>query len=302
MTPLPCGDGGVTRAGAYTAGDIHSLEIARMKRLARSTLAALSLAAASLAFPALAHAADGYVTGNVNLRAGPDPGYPLIDLIPAGTEVDVLGCTDGWEWCDVIAYGNRGWVAGNYVEYFYQDRPVLLPAYGAQIGIPIITFVITTYWDSHYRGRPFYRERDRWYLRPVVRRPPPPPMRHPYRPPVRASNDHRSPGNDRPQPRPGSTPRDRRPQQGQPPRPYEDNRQRRPATSQRPPTAPQHDNTARPVRQSRPQAHGGNPASQRDHRPSNAARGQPARSTQANPKSADKRAGKKNDRGDRDGH
>jgi uncharacterized protein YraI len=287
MTPPSCGYGGVTRAGAYTAGDIHSLEIARMKRLARSTLAVLSLAAASLAFPALARAADGYVTGNVNLRAGPDPSYPLIDLIPAGTEIDVLGCTDGWEWCDVIAYGNRGWIAGNYVEYFYQDRPVLLPAYGAQIGIPIITFVISTYWDSHYRGRPFYRERDRWYHRPVVRRPPPPPMRHPYRPPVRASNDHRPAGNDRPQ-LPVS------PQ----PRPYNDNRQKRPATMQRPPASPRGDNTARPVRQTRPEAHGGNPASQQGNRPSNAARGQPTRSGHAKPKSADK----KNDHGNHDGH
>lgn len=275
-----------------------------MKRLTRFALATLSLTAASLAFPALAQAADGYVTGNVNLRAGPDPSYPLIDLIPAGTEVDVLGCTDGWEWCDVIAYGNRGWVAGNYVEYFYQDRPVLLPAYGAQIGIPIITFVIGNYWDSHYRGRPFYRERDRWYRRPIVHRPPPPPMRYPYRPSARASNDHRSPGNDRarppalPQPRQGSTRRDTRPQQDQQPRRYDDN-QRPPVTSQRSPMSPQGGNTARPVRQTRPEAHGGNRAGhQQGNRPSNAAHGQPTRSDRAKPKSADK----KNDHGDHDGH
>jgi uncharacterized protein YraI len=169
------------------------LEVARMKYLIRSAWISLSLAALSLAVPALAQAADGYVTGNVNLRAGPAPDYPLIALIPAGTEVDVQGCTDGWEWCDVIAYGNRGWVAGNFVEYDYQDRPVLLPAYGAQIGIPIVTFVIGSYWDNHYRNRPFYRERSRWYRRPIVRRPPPPPLRHPYRPPSHGSPGHRQP-------------------------------------------------------------------------------------------------------------
>jgi uncharacterized protein YraI len=176
------------------------LEIARMKRLIRSALASLSLVSLSLAIPALAHAADGYVTGNVNLRAGPAPDYPLIALIPAGTEVSVQGCTDGWEWCDVIAYGNRGWVAGNFVEYEYQDRPVLLPAYGAQIGIPIVTFVIGTYWDNYYRSRPFYRERTRWYQRPVVRRPPPPPPRHPYRPPSRGSSSHGRPPVNQPHP------------------------------------------------------------------------------------------------------
>jgi uncharacterized protein YraI len=151
-----------------------------MKRLARFALATLSLASAALAFPALAQAADAYVTGDVNLRAGPDPDYPLIDQIPAGTEVDVQGCTDGWEWCDVIVYGNRGWVAGNYIEYEYQDQPVLLPEYGAEIGIPIVSFVIGNYWDHYYRGRPFYRERDRWYDRPVMHRPPPRPLYRSY--------------------------------------------------------------------------------------------------------------------------
>lgn len=151
-----------------------------MKRLTRLALASLSLASLSLAFPALAQAADAYVTGNVYLRAGPDPDYPLIDQIPAGTEVDVLGCTDGWEWCDVIVFGDRGWIAGNYIEYEYEDRTVLVPEYGPQIGIPIVTFVIGDYWDHYYRSRPFYRDRDRWYSRPMSRRPPPPPMSHPY--------------------------------------------------------------------------------------------------------------------------
>ncbi len=164
-----------------------------MKRLIRSVLASLSVASLSLIFPALAQAADGYVTGNVNLRAGPAPDYPLIARIPAGTEVNVQGCTEGWEWCDVIAYGDRGWVAGNYVEYDYQDRPVLLPTYGEQLGVPIVTFVIGNYWDNYYRSRPFYHERTRWYRRPIVRRPPPPPLRHPYRPPM-----HGTPGYGRP--------------------------------------------------------------------------------------------------------
>ncbi len=57
-----------------------------MKRLVWSALAL------SLAIPMLAYAADGYVTSNVNLRAGPDPSYPLVDQLPASTEVDVQGC------------------------------------------------------------------------------------------------------------------------------------------------------------------------------------------------------------------
>ncbi|MHB1058933.1 MAG: SH3 domain-containing protein [Rhodanobacter sp.] len=268
-----------------------------MKRLARFALASLSLASVSLAFPALAHAADGYVTGNVNLRAGPDAGYPLIDLIPAGTEVDVQGCTEGWEWCDVIVYGNRGWVAGNYVEYEYQDGPVLLPAYGARVGIPIVTFVIGTYWDNHYRSRPFYRERDRWYHRPIVHRPPPPPLHHPYRPrpPV-----HGAPGHGRPpvgRPRPPVAPRPPRPA-----RPAQDTRPVQhgvpahgwPGGNPRPAT-PRPVHTGHPAPAARPLASAGHPTGQPAHRPPPAAHNPPAQ-----PRHADK--GKKDHRDDNRGH
>lgn len=162
-----------------------------MKRLGLFAIASLAAALASLFVPALAHAAEAYLTANVGLRAGPDLGYPLIDQIPAGTELDVQGCTDGWEWCDVIVYGDRGWIAGNFIEYEYQDQPVLLPVYGPQIGIPIVTFVIVDYWDHYYRDRPFYRERDRWYAHPMARRPPPPPVSHPYRGRPAVTDDRR---------------------------------------------------------------------------------------------------------------
>lgn len=135
-----------------------------------------------LAVPVMAVAADGYVTGNVNLRAGPDVGYPVISVLPAGTPVAVQGCTQDWGWCDVIAYNDRGWMAGNFIQYDYDNQPVLLPQYGAQIGIPIVSFVISTYWDDYYRDRPFYRDRDRWYSRPMPWRPPPPPLGRPLRP------------------------------------------------------------------------------------------------------------------------
>src|SRR6185437_8375161 len=164
-----------------------SMEVDHMKRL----LPALSLAAAvplALALPlaAQAQSADGYVIADASLRAGPAPDYPEIDSLPYGSYVSVQGCTEGWEWCDVIApqQGDRGWVAGDYIEYIYDDQPVLLPEYGPRIGIPIVTFVITDYWNAHYRNRPFYRERDTWFHRNIPpRAPPAPPPRPGNRPP-----------------------------------------------------------------------------------------------------------------------
>ncbi|HET6804979.1 MAG TPA: SH3 domain-containing protein [Frateuria sp.] len=134
--------------------------------------------------PLQAMAADGYVTGTVTLRAGPDIGYPAVDMIPAGAPVGIEGCTDGWEWCDVVFEDERGWVAGTFIQQEYDDRPVLVHAYGARLGVPIVSFSIVTYWDRHYVGRPFYRERERWYRRPPPHHAPPPPhgpWAHPQR-------------------------------------------------------------------------------------------------------------------------
>ncbi|HJU25700.1 MAG TPA: SH3 domain-containing protein, partial [Rhodanobacteraceae bacterium] len=146
-----------------------------MKRL--PPLAVLPLA---LALPLAAQAQDAFVVADIPLRAGPAPEYPDITLLPNGAWVDVQGCIGGWEWCDVIVDGDRGWVPGGYIEYVYDSRPVPVVEYGPRIGIPIVSFSIVTYWDAHYRHRPFYRERDRWYHRRIVRvAPPPPPPRPP---------------------------------------------------------------------------------------------------------------------------
>lgn len=153
-----------------------------MRRIVWTTLATMLLAT-----PLLAQAQEAYVTDNVNIYAGPDPSYPLIATVYGGTPVAVQGCTDGWEWCDVVVADNRGWIPGDYLQYDYDNQPVLLPDYGPQIGIPIIAFSIGAYWDRYYRYRPFYQERDRWYRQPIpYHRPPPPSVRRvePYRGPA----------------------------------------------------------------------------------------------------------------------
>ena len=147
-----------------------------MKRLTWSIASALVLAV-----PSIASAANGFVTGNVHLRAGPAWDYPLIANIQAGTPISILGCTSGWQWCDVVVYRDRGWLPGNTIQSDYQGQRAPILVYGERIGVPIVSFEIGNYWESYYRGQPFYRERERWYRRPVWHGPPPRvmPMPHP---------------------------------------------------------------------------------------------------------------------------
>lgn len=53
-----------------------------MQRLIGFAMACVLAGVSTAAF-----AQDGYVTGNVNLRAGPDIGYPAVDVIPVGSPV-----------------------------------------------------------------------------------------------------------------------------------------------------------------------------------------------------------------------
>nr|WP_274706905.1 SH3 domain-containing protein [Allorhizobium sonneratiae] len=141
-----------------------------MKPLYRSALAGLIV----LSLPALAEAAQAFATANVNLRAGPSTGYPAVNVVPAGSPVEIYGCLSTANWCDVRYQGYRGWMSGSYIQTVYSSRRVYLePDYYQPLGIPIVTFSLGDYWDHHYRGRDFYRERDRWR-----RAPPPMPVWH----------------------------------------------------------------------------------------------------------------------------
>lgn len=139
--------------------------------------------------PAMA-STRAYVGVNLVLRAGPDIGYPRVTVVPAGVYVSIQGCLGDWSWCDVIIDGHRGWVAATYLQYPYNGGWVYLPSYGPQFGIPVVTFVLSTYWGNYYPHRAWYRERERW-MRSPPRHPPPrrssyyrplPPSAHPARP------------------------------------------------------------------------------------------------------------------------
>jgi len=145
------------------------------------------LGCSMLLVPAAAWGQFAYTTRAVNMRAGPDREYPQVAWLPSGVSVTVVGCVDGYRWCDVVAGPNRGWVYAQFLSYPYQNQPVPIISGGAILGLPLITFSIGPYWDNYYRGRPWYGNRSYWYNRPApppYYRPPPPYYQPSPRPPV----------------------------------------------------------------------------------------------------------------------
>jgi uncharacterized protein YraI len=118
--------------------------------------------AAMLLTPTAALAAPGMVTASVSLRAGPGPAFPVVDRIPGGAHVDVHGCLRGDTWCDVSWAGDRGWVSSQYLKYLYRNRYVYLPDYVDVVDVPVVPFVLSSYWANYYTGRPWYHRHAYW--------------------------------------------------------------------------------------------------------------------------------------------
>lgn len=129
----------------------------------RFKVLAASILAAFVALPAIAEAAEGFATANVNMRSGPSTDYPAVTMIPVGVPLQINGCLNETPWCDVSFYGGRGWVAGRYIQATYQSRRIYVDRqYYRPLGIPTVVFNFDDYWGRYYRGRDFYRDRDRW--------------------------------------------------------------------------------------------------------------------------------------------
>ena len=171
-----------------------TLNLSRTLRFVLPAVLLTVLATAAFAMPA-------HVVGTVHMRAGPSVEYPGVAVLISGTPLEVYGCEQAYAWCDVQAGPNRGWVDADFLQVDSGGHPMILSGAGVAIGVPLVTFTFGTYWDSYYRGRPWYAQRGRylpyWQRYPHGR---PPPHRRPpgARPPVRPPPPARPPPHPRP--------------------------------------------------------------------------------------------------------
>lgn len=127
--------------------------------LKKTLAAAAVMFGTSLLAAVPASAAPGYATTRLEVRAGPDFDYPTVGVARAGSRIEINGCLPDWRWCDVTTRRDRGWVRGEDIQAEYRGRRL---SYGSPWRVPVFSFNFGTYWDNHYRGRPFYGERTRW--------------------------------------------------------------------------------------------------------------------------------------------
>ena len=92
----------------------------------------LAAGALALALPLAASAQEAYTRGTPSLRAGPSQDYPVVARLADGQPLNVVGCTGGYAWCDVVLPdGLRGWVAASRLDYAWGSDVVPLVNYGA---------------------------------------------------------------------------------------------------------------------------------------------------------------------------
>ena len=129
----------------------------------RSWLAASAIAGALLwSGASFGQAAFSGITNvDVNLRAGPDTIYPAVTVLPINTSLTVFGCDAVQAWCDVEANGARGWVAAQFINYA-APQPIPLPQAVATVQVPVVTYEVGPYWDTHYTTQPFYSQREQF--------------------------------------------------------------------------------------------------------------------------------------------
>lgn len=168
-----------------------------MKIKTLTLLGALAGAAMAMA-PSISHAQSrmAYTLTGTTMHSGPHYSYPQITYVPQRDTIQVYGCLSDWSWCDVRWRGERGWIDADHLAVYrgyYGNDYSIWHASGYNLGWPIVSFALTSYWNDHYRHRPWYRQQDHWLRHR-------PPVQHR---PQRPGRPHDWNGDGRPDHRPG---------------------------------------------------------------------------------------------------
>jgi len=115
--------------------------------------------AAFIASAGIASAAT--VTNDLNLRSGPGTGYRVVDTMPAGAYVNVIGC--GGSWCRVNWRGEVGYASASYLARGGRAVYAAEPVYVAPP--PVVSFGFGFGNGPRWHGHRWHGHRGGWHHR-----------------------------------------------------------------------------------------------------------------------------------------
>jgi uncharacterized protein YraI len=151
---LPQGQGAIARLrntrGALTGGTVVS-------HANRNLLAVAAVAGGFALSAAQAAAETAIVQSNLNLRSGPGPAFNVLVVLPAGSKVTTVKCTE--EWCRVRLGRWGGYVSRNLLKFGADSYASAAPAPAPVVEPkPTLTGVRIWQWrDSEWRDRHWRR-------------------------------------------------------------------------------------------------------------------------------------------------
>jgi uncharacterized protein YraI len=77
-------------------------------------------------------------TTDLNVRAGPGPGHPVIGVIGAGQTTTLNGCLENGKWCSVSTSKGEGWVYSDYLTGEFGGKQVVLTERPADSGVTVL--------------------------------------------------------------------------------------------------------------------------------------------------------------------
>jgi uncharacterized protein YraI len=107
---------------------------------AKFLLAGASALAAVVAAPNLAMAIEAVAVTDLNMRAGPGSQYPIVTTIQSNGQVEILGCLEEAQWCQVNWQGNQGWSYSEYLAVTETGEQIYVPQARSVLDIPVVAF------------------------------------------------------------------------------------------------------------------------------------------------------------------
>jgi uncharacterized protein YraI len=102
-------------------------------------ISALAIAA-TLAMSGSAIAMPGTAMTELALRAGPGPMHPIVGTINANAQIDIAGCTQDGNWCQVTWQGRQGWAYAPYLGMPHQGQVMVVPQARQSMQVPTVTY------------------------------------------------------------------------------------------------------------------------------------------------------------------